>query len=82
MLRLISYLFKSMMMKLQKLNLPFKSIITPPKFLKKTSLRILSRICRPKRTTQIKQLIRLLKRKRKRLKKLQSLRLRNFKSKS
>lgn len=67
-------------MKLQKLNLPFKSIITPPKFLKRTSLKILSRICRLKRITQIKQLIRLLKRKRKRLKKLQSHRPRKFKS--
>lgn len=65
-----SPLFKSMMMKLlQKLNPPFKSIITPPKFLKRISLRILSRICRLMRTIQINNQRLLLKRK---MKKLQS----------
>lgn len=79
-LKLISPLFKSMMMRklLQKLTPPYKLIIALPKFLRMTSSRILSQICRLMRITPIKSLISLLKRK---LKMLQSQSKRNNKSK-
>ena len=74
-LRLISPLFKSTTMrtvvKLQRLRAPSKLTIAPPKSPRRMYSKISSKICRPKKTTQIK-LIRPQLLKSKRSRKLQS----------